>query len=165
VTAALLLLGAALLPAAALGATAGFARWWTAGAAAARETFCRFSLALVPLGLAVWAAHFVFHLMTGWSSLIPVLQRSAADAIGWRLGDPSWAMPPPLASSASLLQLEILLLDAGLLLALYSGWRVATARHRQALPALLPWSLVAVALWATGVWVFLQPMEMRGMVH
>jgi hypothetical protein len=27
------------------------------------------------------------------------------------------------------------------------------------------WAVIAVGLYVTGVWVFLQPMQMRGMVH
>ena len=142
-------------------------RGMTGGEVSARELFCRFSLALVPLGLATWAAHFVFHLLAGWSSALPVVRRAAADVGLGILGRPDWSMPPPLLSPDALLWLEILLLDAGLLLTLYSGWRVARSYPRTSLAALLvPWTLVAVSLWAAGVWVFLQPMEMRGlMVH
>src|SRR5262249_46261804 len=41
-----------------------------------RALFCRLSLALVPLGLGMWAAHVSFHLFTGWRSLWPVAQRA-----------------------------------------------------------------------------------------
>jgi hypothetical protein len=62
--------------------------------------------------------------------------------------------------------LQILLLDGGLLLTLYAGWRVArgfSMRVRGARKLLAPWACLAVLLYATGVWIVFQPMEMRGM--
>ena len=70
-------------------------------------------------------------------------------------------------SATTLLGLQILLLDAGLLLSLYVGWRIArrcARRVRPALALLAPWACAALALYASGIWIFLQPMPMRGMV-
>jgi hypothetical protein len=55
--------------------------------------------------------------------------------------------------------LELLFLDVGLLLSLYTGYRVAPT-----LKALAPWALLLVLLFAAGVWILFQPMEMRGTV-
>jgi hypothetical protein len=133
-----------------------------------RELCCRFSLALVPVGLAMWGAHVLFHLSASWSTAWPVLQRAAGDVgVGW-LGIPRWAAASPLLTPDTLLDIQIMLLDAGVLLSLYVGWRVATtyaSRVRDALRLFLPWSLMVTGLYAAGVWVFLQPMQMRGMVH
>jgi hypothetical protein len=52
-----------------------------------------------------------------------------------------------------------LLLDAGLLFSLYLGWKIA-----RSLPRYLPFATFAAALWAAGVWILLQPMQMRGML-
>ena len=49
-----------------------------------RELFCRFSICLVPLGAAMWAAHFLFHLDTGWKSGWVAFQRAMQD-VGLRL--------------------------------------------------------------------------------
>ena len=167
VVSVMLVAAVAVVPILVVGGVAVVSRGMAGGAVSARELFCRLSMALVPLGLATWAAHFVFHLLAGWSSAMPVVRRAAADVGLGILGRPDWSMPPPLLSTDALLWLEILLLDAGLLLALYSGWRVARS-YPASSPAVLlaPWALVAASLWAVGVWVFLQPMEMRGlMVH
>ena len=62
--------------------------------------------------------------------------------------------------------LQTLLLDAGLLLTLYLVWRVAlvyATRVRDAFHLFAPWAGVATALYVTGVWIFLQPMQMRGL--
>src|SRR2546427_13299172 len=47
------------------------------------------------------------------------------------------------------LGLEILLLDAGLLVTLYAMWRIVRA-SRAAVAAMLPWAAVAVGLYGTG---------------
>jgi hypothetical protein len=70
-------------------------------------------------------------------------------------------------SGAHLLGIDILLLDAGLLLTLYAMWRTARTsipRAMTALGAMLPWAGMAVALYCVGIWTFLQPMQMRGMM-
>ena len=66
------------------------------------------------------------------------------------------------------LAIQVLLLDAGVLLSLYVGWRIArcyTKRAGDGLLLLAPWAVAAALLYAAGVWIFLQPMQMRGMVH
>jgi hypothetical protein len=137
-------------------------------AAPTRELLCRFSLALVPLGTAMWAAHFLFHLLAGYGSAVPVLQQ-AAGVFGFHLlGRPDWAMSSLRLNADTILVLQTLLLDAGLLLTLYVGWRIArecAPRVRAALGLFAPWACVAIALYAIGIWIFLQPMQMRGMMN
>jgi polyferredoxin len=65
-------------------------------------------------------------------------------------------------SVASVTWLEILLLEAGLLLSLYTAWRIAEGVF---LKLFLPWASVACLLFAAGTWIFFQPMQMRGMMH
>ena len=127
-----------------------------------RALVSRFALALIPLGLAMWAAHFLLHLVAGWRSIVPVLQ----GFVPGLLGRPNWELCLPGIAPDSLLGLEMLLLDAGLLVTLWIGWRIAgnTVRRPVAALALLgPWALLATALWLGGIWSFLQPMAMRGL--
>jgi len=94
-----------------------------------------FTLTLIPVGFSMWLAHFSNHL---------------------------FAMPPWMPS------LEILSLDLGLLLTLYVAWRVAqrlTTSDGKALAAMSPWAVLASGLYAAGVWIVFQPMQMRGMMH
>ncbi len=134
----------------------------------ARELFCRFSLALLPVGLAMWGAHVLFHWSTAWSTGWPVVQRAAGDlGIQW-LGTPFWSASSPLFAPEVMLSIQMVLLDAGVLLSLYSGWRIArgcTNRVQDGLLLLAPWAALATLLYAAGIWTFLQPMQMRGMVH
>jgi ferredoxin len=55
---------------------------------------------------------------------------------------------------------QILLLDAGLLLTLYTGWRI-----QDAVMKFVPWAVTACLLYGAGIWILFQPMEMRGMIH
>ncbi|HVJ09396.1 MAG TPA: cytochrome c oxidase assembly protein [Acidisarcina sp.] len=135
----------------------------------ARVLFCRLSLALLPLGLGMWAAHLLFHLLSGWSTLVPGVQQAAIDLGIFALGRPQWgaAMSSPLTANGMLL-LQLLILDGGLLLSLYVGWRVVRGMIGGIVrPAcsMLPWAAVVASLYAVGIWILLQPMQMRNMVH
>jgi cytochrome c oxidase assembly factor CtaG/polyferredoxin len=132
-----------------------------------KELFCRFSQALLPLGLAMWAAHLLFHLFTGWGTLGPALHQAVTD-LGWHLLAPAhWGMELPLLPANTLLSVQLLLLDAGLLLTLYLGWRLAqqwAKRTGRAVLLLLPWATAVAVAYAAGVWILLQPMQMRGVM-
>ena len=131
-----------------------------------RELISRFALTLAPVGLSMWVAHLAYHFLTGAAVVIPVSQRVAHDLGSSLLGRPNWASAAMLLPLDWLPSLQILLLDGGLLLTLYAGWRVArgfSMRARGTLSLLAPWACLAVLLYATGVWIVFQPMEMRGL--
>jgi hypothetical protein len=167
VTSLIFLIGLVLAPTLLVAATVAGRRMGRV-AMPTRELFCRFSLALVPVGLAMWAAHLLFHLSTAWNTAWPVAQRASIDlGAGW-LGAPRWTASSPLFSPDTMLAIQVLLLDAGILLALYLGWRIARTYAtgvRDGLRLLAPWAAIAVGLYVAGILVFLQPMQMRGMVH
>ncbi len=145
-----------------------------------RRELPQWVLALLPVGLAMWAAHLSFHLITAWNSLLPGILQAAHElgkvgsglgAAMYRLPQPDWMAEHSLLEPTSLLQLQLAMLDAGLLGALYLGWRLtgagkpgegAAMLHRARV--LLPWAAVVVLLYSSGVWILLQPMQMRGMV-
>ena len=132
-----------------------------------RELFCRFSQALLPLGLAMWAAHLLFHLFSGWATLPPALHQAGTDFGVHLLAPAQWGRELPLLPANAVLSVQLLLLDAGLLLTLYLGWRLAqqwSASAGRAVLLLLPWASVVTLGYAAGVWVLLQPMQMRGVI-
>ncbi|MDX2169895.1 MAG: cytochrome c oxidase assembly protein [Deltaproteobacteria bacterium] len=166
ITAAWLVVALVLVPAASATLAARLSARG-AGVPGARTIACRFAFALVPLGLGMWSAHFLFHLLSGLGSLWPVVQRAAFDLGSTWLGPPAWAhgMGP---RTDWLTALELLLLDAGLVVTVVVGWRTARELGGDAARALrvaAPWAALALLLWVSGVWIVFQPMQMRGMVH
>lgn len=125
-----------------------------------KENWCRFSLALAPLGFGMWLAHFGFHFFTAALTPLPVIQRLGA---GWGL----WSVQPFTQTTSWAFQnlpgLELLFLDAGFLLTLYVAWRLAgKINPPKTWSVFLPWGLLATGLFLAGVWIIFQPMEMRG---
>lgn len=125
----------------------------------------RYAFALIPLGFTMWVAHYSFHFFTSWEAIIPATQRFASDlGVEW-LGPPEWICACCRPAADWVLRFELLALGAGLLTSLYTALRIAESRAsstRQAIGAAAPWGLLAIALYAAGVWILLQPMEMRG---
>ncbi|HEY8516038.1 MAG TPA: cytochrome c oxidase assembly protein [Candidatus Binatia bacterium] len=169
VATALLVLALVPLPLALAVACAALGRALSGCGATLRELVCRFARALLPLGAGMWLAHLLFHLATGGGALWPVVQRGAADLGVAALGRPDWGGAAPHGDLAWLTPTLVLILDVGLLLTLWVAWRIAVERvdgARRQLALALPWTALGVALYAAGVWMLLQPMEMRGtMVH
>jgi cytochrome c oxidase assembly factor CtaG/ferredoxin len=62
-----------------------------------------------------------------------------------------------------ILSAQILILDGGLLLTLYAGWRIVE-QYSKRWSALTGFATVACGLYAAGIWIVLQPMQMRGMM-
>jgi len=114
-------------------------------------------MSLIPLGVSMWIAHLLFHLSIGWRTVWPVFQRAAGD-IGFVSQLPDWSSKP-LFAPGTLTAIQVLLLDGGLISSLYFIWHSARAK------TVVPWAIAAAGLYAMGVWVILQPMQMRGMIH
>ena len=163
----LLLLSLVIVPSLSVWLCGLVGRWLSGVRVSWKELTCRFVLALVPLGFSMWAAHFLFHLLTSAGTAVPVVQRLSTDLGVGLLGTPRWAMSLPGSTADWLLPLEMLLLDLGLLLTLYVAWRIATSyaeRVAASLRLLMPWASMAVVLYAVGLWILFQPMQMRGMM-
>jgi hypothetical protein len=153
------------LPLLTVGTAAAVSRSWGRLSAGWVTVATRFSFALVPLGFGLWLAHSSFHFLTSYDTAVPVMQRFAADWGWYALGDPAWLCGCCRRVADWLPRLEIVFLDLGLLLSLYTAYRVALT-HAPSLPralkALAPWALLLMLLFAAGVWIVLQPMQMRG---
>ena len=144
---------------------AALSRRWGRLAQSWSEVAARYSLSLVPLGFAMWLAHYSFHFFTSYGTVVPTTQRFAADLGGSLLGEPAWSCACCLPAAEWLVRLEIVILDLGLLISLYAGYRIArsqTGRMPQALGACAPWGLMIFVLFAAGILIIFQPMQMRG---
>ena len=124
----------------------------------------QFSYALLPLGFSMWLSHYSFHFLGSYETLVPAMQQFVKN-LGWHiLGKPAWGLACCRPVAAWLPRLEIVSLDLGLLLSLYTGYRIALhhcSPRSRAIQAFLPWGLI-VGLFAIAVWIVLQPMQMRG---
>jgi cytochrome c oxidase assembly factor CtaG/ferredoxin len=131
----------------------------------------RSALALVPLGVVMWVVHYQFHFVTSWAAIIPISHRALLDVSGGSLegllGTPSWSAACCAPVPPWLLEVEILLLNLGFVM----SWAIAFAFARAALPTartarvllgILPLGVVQFALLLWGIWIVLQPMQMRG---
>jgi cytochrome c oxidase assembly factor CtaG len=160
-----LLGGLLVAPALLVGLAALAGRWAGGDRRPVREVACRFAPVLAPLGFGMWLAHYSFHLLAGPAAFWPALQRLAGDLGVAGLGEPAWGWCCAAAPPSWLLPLEITFLDLGLLLSLYAAHRTALERSPspgRALAAFLPWGSLVVLLFAAGVWLVFQPMQMRG---
>lgn len=128
-------------------------------------TATRYAFALVPIGFAMWLAHYSFHLFASWETIVPATQRFAVDC-GWSvLGEPHWQCSCCSSVAPWITQLQVLMLDVGLLASLYAGFRIAEANTTSvgaAVRAFAPWGMIILLLFMFGVWIVFQPMEMRG---
>ena len=125
-----------------------------------------FVYALLPIGAAMWLVHFGFHLATSAGTAVSVTQRMGNDIGLSILGSPEWVWGCCVTPPAWLLPLEIIALDLGLVVSIVAALRIAETHHARARAMLVaaPWILVASGLFAFGIWVIFQPMEMRGTV-
>jgi hypothetical protein len=117
------------------------------------------------MGFGMWLAHYSFHLLTSYDTVIPATALFLSDVGSNVLGRPHWVAGCCRAAVDGLLELEIMFLDLGMLLSLYTGYRIALARSwrwSQRLWGFAPWAALIVFLFAAGVWIIFQPMQMRG---
>ncbi len=123
-----------------------------------------YAYALVPVGFGMWSAHYLFHFLVGGLTIVPATQEYLAELGLPLLGTPSWSLGP-LVPDSWLLPLELLLLELGLLFSLVVAYRIAARKlggGPRAARAAAPWWALAALLSLAGVWLLLQPMEMRG---
>src|SRR5262249_3329488 len=124
-TTAFYLLALVALPLLAVGGAAALSRWWGKLEAGTLKVATRYAYALLPLGFGMWLAHYCFHFLTSYDTAVPVMQRFAVDlGLTW-LGEPAWGYDCCRPVTPWLLPLELLFLDVGLLLSLYTVYRLA----------------------------------------
>jgi hypothetical protein len=130
----------------------------------------RYAYALVPMGFGMWVAHYAFHFLTGGLTVVPVVQSFLAD-IGLFGGRVSWGLGL-LVPVEWLFPIEAILLYLGATGSLIAAFQVARDQlgdrgpgARQAMvQAALPWVILVLLMLAAGLWILIQPMEMRGTI-
>lgn len=166
ITTSLFYVGAIVIaPVVLTGVAAALSRWLGNQPSSVQQVAMRYALTLIPLGFGMWLAHYSFHFLTSWESIVPVTQRLSNDLGLLALGAPLWSCACCKPLTDGLLRFELVALDLGFLASLYCVWRVAqtqTSSVRLALQAFLPWATLLLTLFVLGIWIVFQPMEMRG---
>jgi hypothetical protein len=129
---------------------------WTGSRRALLPSIMRYSYGLVPLGFAVWLAHYSFHFFTGLYTIIPVAQNAVAPF----LGEPRWTLTGLSARIVQPIQVGFLILGiAGSLMLMYHLAKEDSRDHP--VRVFVPWAAVCLLVWLGAVWLMFQPMEMR----
>jgi cytochrome c oxidase assembly factor CtaG len=154
-----------LLPLVSLVVTTGLSRRWGQLRGSWLDVATCYSYSLLPLGFSIWLAHYSFHFFGSYETVVPTMQRFLK-GLGWHiLGEPAWNLTCCRPVGNWLPHLQIVSIDIGLLVSLYTGYRIAldeSPAQLRAIRAFLPWGILIVVLFAMGVWIILQPMQMRG---
>ncbi len=127
----------------------------------------RYAYSFVPLGFAIWFAHYLFHFLTGSMTIIPAFQTFFQRTLHWPiLGEPNWQLAARFVPNVETIQIfQSVITYGGLLVALALALTVARKSHRNGRNALLealPWLVVLIVLAVASGSTFLLPMEMRG---
>ncbi len=163
VLALIFLVGIVVEPVVLLAAATWITLRWAGVRRAAVPLGMRYSYSLVPIGFGMWLAHYCFHFLTGFLTIIPVTQRAMAD-LGWPvLGAPLWMLTGFPKSLVQPLEFGFLALGfAGSLMVAYRLAEEDSAEHP--IRAFVPWAVVSLLLFTSSIWLMLQPMEMRAML-
>jgi polyferredoxin len=118
--------------------------------------------ALVPIGFGMWLAHYLFHLLTGALTIVPVTQRAVLDLLGWpAIGQPLWTLTGMRPGSVFPIQAGFILL--GTMGSIAAAYQISERDYPdRPAAALAAWLAVIALLAVTALWMLLQPMEMRG---
>ncbi len=133
-----------------------------------KQRLARLVMDLWPIGASLWLVHFGFHLVTGWKSALPPLQRAAMESEWVDLGEPAWAANCCATSPDWLVPVMLCALGGALCISLQLLWnRAANASATTLLRQVVRWcvdAIVAILWWSVSVWIVLQPMQMRGLL-
>jgi ferredoxin len=139
-----------------LGGAAALAKRWSGLQRGWLAVMVRYSYGLVPIGFGMWLAHYGFHLLTGLYTIVPVTQNALAP---W-LGEPHWTWVGWSMRIVQPLQYGFLLLGllGSLTLIHQFAQQDCAARWYR---VFAPWAALCLILFASGVWLLSQPMDMR----
>lgn len=158
------LVGMVLAPSLLVAGTAWLSSTFAGSGRGLVDQATRYGYALVPLGFGMWLAHYLFHFLIGGLTIIPITQDYLAFLGNAAGGGTAWSLGP-LVPEGWLLPIEFLFLELGLLVTLVVAYRIGEREEGPGPPAMkgaLPWWGLGVALSVLGLWLLLQPMEMRG---
>jgi ferredoxin len=116
------------------------------------------AMTLVPLALAIWAGHYLYHFITGYATLWPNIN-NALYRLGLELPSPGPATMPR-TDQAFFWQVAFSYLGLGA--TVWAAYR--RAARAKALRAMVPQVILAVIFVALTLLIFSQPMQARGSI-
>ena len=146
---------------------------------AVRANIARFATTLIPLSIAMWLAHYCFHLVTTFDGWRTATARAFADWTGAALEIGPITMACCKADSIPwLLPAELIVLGVGMAVSFVVAYRLSGSSDLETVArtklvsdrvihprkAAIPWVLLMLVYYAACVWVLLQPMQMRGAI-
>ncbi len=148
-------------------AAAGIGKLVTRASNSLNRVVIRYAYSFVPMGFAIWFAHYLFHFITGAMTIVPTFQTFFSNTLGWPiLGKPDWKLAGLFVPQTQTIQgIQIAIMAVGLLVAVMVAVSAARRAHKSpnlALVEAAPWLLLLVVLAFTGITTFTLPMEMRG---
>ena len=131
----------------------------------------RHAYSFVPLGFAIWIAHYLFHFAIGAMTIVPAFQDFFARTLNWPLlGTSNWQMPARYVPAINSVQIwQTIIMYIGLFTAI--GLTIFASRNANkgkpggrnaAAFEALPWIIVLCIIAVASGITFLLPMEMRG---
>jgi hypothetical protein len=125
----------------------------------------RYAAAFVPIGLAIWLAHYGFHLAIGGAAIVPVFHSFLLDHGVTLFGSqPNWGLSFLLPQNW-IFPFQVLSMLSGFAGSLIVLGKIALQRQRtpsSAFQELLPWAILIVLMTIAALSIFNLPMEMRG---
>lgn len=164
VLAIIFVVGGLILPALLSFAAAALARLLTNTARrdSLRVALTVFAPAFVPLGMGFWIAHYGFHFLIGFLTIIPAAQNFSLDHYITIFGQPDWSLAG-IQNLQVVGLIQVIALLGGFAGAMWVAQKIATRLYRRdAMFGLLPWALLFLLMMGIGWWLFHLPMEMRG---
>lgn len=127
------------------------------------EAFNRWGYVVVALGFSFWAAHFIFHFLTGALAIVPVFQHFF-EYRGFNI-DPNWRLAQ-MVPTRWLFPIQAAIAAAYTAVALITAGRIAKRDFgsRRWVLALWPMLIYVLMFTAAQLLILAQPMEMRGTV-
>ncbi len=126
------------------------------------EAFQRWGYVVVILGVGFWVSHYIFHLLTGALTIIPVFQHFFSYR-GFNV-DPNWRLAQ-IIPSAWFFPISAVITTLYSFLAMYVTVRIALRDFgKRGVLAMWPVLIFVVMFAVVALLIFNQPMEMRGTI-
>jgi polyferredoxin len=126
------------------------------------QAFQRWGYVVIALGVGFWVSHYLFHLLTGALSIIPVFQHFFTYR-GFNL-DPNWRLAQVVPTSW-FFPISAIITTLYSFLAIYTTVRIALRDFgRRGVLAMWPILLFVIVFAVIAMLIFNQPMEMRGTI-